>query len=50
MTTLAQDLKEMMNGWNTIETAAKKQFPNATKEELYEICKGAMNHAIGLKK
>jgi hypothetical protein len=50
MTTLATDLKEMMQGWNTIEAAAKKQFPNATKEELYEICKDAMDHAIGLRK
>ena len=49
MKTLAEDLKEMMEGWNKIEAAAKQQFPNATKAELYEICKGAMNHAIGIK-
>lgn len=48
-TTLAADLAEMMAGWNKIEAAAKAQFPNATKEELYEITKGAMNHALGLK-
>ena len=47
--TLAADLAEMMAGWNKIESAAKAQFPNATKEELYEITKSAMNHALGLK-
>jgi hypothetical protein len=47
--TLASDLAEMMAGWNKIEAAAKVQFPNADKEELYKICKGAMNHALGLK-
>ena len=45
---IARDIVEMMAGWNTIEAAAKLQFPNATKEELYEICKGAMNHALGI--
>ena len=39
-------LKEMMAGWNKIEAAAKIQFPNATSEELYQICKDAMNHAL----
>lgn len=47
--TLASDLAEMMAGWNKIEAAAKAQFPNADKAELYQICKGAMNHALGLK-
>ena len=47
--TLASDLAEMMAGWSKIEAAAKVQFPNADKEELYKICKGAMNHALGLK-
>ena len=45
---LVADLKEMMAGWNKIEAAAKKQFPCASKEELYQIAKGAMNHALGI--
>ena len=45
--TLASDLAEMMAGWNKIEAAAKAQFPNADKAELYQICKGAMSHALG---
>ncbi len=49
MTTLAQDIKEMMDGWNTIMAAAKEQFPKATEEELYQIAKGAMNHALGIR-
>jgi hypothetical protein len=47
--TTAQALKEMMSGWNTIEAKAKTQFPNATKEELYQICKDAMNYALKVK-
>lgn len=39
-------IAELMAGWNTIEAAAKAQFPHADKEELYTICKGAMNHAL----
>ena len=36
----------LMSGWNKIEAAARIQFPRASKNELYEICKGAMNHAL----
>ena len=42
-------LREMMNGWNKIMAKAKAQFPNATGDELYQIAKGAMNHALGIK-
>ena len=27
-------IAELIAGWNTIEAAAKKQFPHADKEEL----------------
>ena len=47
--TVVDALKEMYAGWKVIEAKAKAQFPNATEEELYQICKGAMNHALGLK-
>jgi hypothetical protein len=47
-TTFAQNLEEMMNNWNKIERAAHQQFPGATAEELYEICKAAMNRSLGL--
>lgn len=43
---IAQDLKELMAAWNTIAAAAKQQFPGASAEELYQIIKGAMNHAL----
>ena len=43
------DIATMMAGWNKIEAAAKAQFPQAGKDELYQICKGAMNHALGIK-
>ena len=47
--TTAEVIKEAMRGWNVIEAAAKKQFPAASKDELYEICKGAMNHALKIE-
>jgi len=46
---LAKDIAELMNGWNKIEEEAKKQFPNASKEEIQRIATGAMNHALGIK-
>ena len=46
--TTAEALKEMMEGWNKIMEAARQQFPAATEEELYQIAKGAMNHALGI--
>lgn len=39
---------EMMGVWGEIRKAAKKQFPKASEEELFQICSGAMNHALGL--
>ena len=47
--TITADIAEMMAGWNKIEAAAKAQFPAASKEELFLICKGAMSHALGIK-
>ena len=43
---LAQDLQVMMNGWHKIEAAAKAEFPNASSEEIYQITKNAMMHAL----
>jgi formiminotetrahydrofolate cyclodeaminase len=47
--TIAQALQEMMEAWNKIMAAAKIKFPKATDEELYQISKVAMNHALGKK-
>ena len=46
--TLAADLKEMMAAWSKIETAARREYPKCSEEEIFEICKGAMNHALKL--
>jgi hypothetical protein len=43
---VVNDIRELMAGWNKIEAAAKAQFPSANKEELYAICKGAMDYAF----
>ena len=48
-TTAAQDLQEMMTGWNTIMAAAKIEFPAATDEELFQIASSAMRHALNMK-
>lgn len=44
--TFAQDWKELMDGWITIQTAARAAFPQATDQEIYEITKGAFEHAL----
>ncbi len=46
MKTFADDLRTMMDAWNKIESTARSVFPGATPEKIYEICKGAMNHAL----
>lgn len=44
--TFASDLSEMMTAWSRIEAAARNKFPDASPEELFEICCGAMNYAL----
>ena len=46
MTTAAQDLEEMMTGWDRIVESARLWFPTATEEELYQIASSAMRSAI----
>ena len=47
--TTPEAIAKMMEAWNKIEAQAKKQFPNASKEELYRITKDAMNYALRTK-
>lgn len=44
--TPVSEIAELMIGWNVIESTAKRQFPHASAEELYLICKSAMNSAL----
>ena len=46
MTTAAQDLEEMMTGWDRIMESARLWFPTATEEELYQIASIAMKNAL----
>lgn len=46
MKTVAQDIKTAMDGWEKIEAAAKSEFPNASKEEIYQLTKSAMMKAL----
>lgn len=48
-TAFADDLREMMAAWATIEKAARAQHPSATDQEVYKITASAMNHSLGLK-
>jgi hypothetical protein len=48
-TSNADLIRQLMNGWNTIESAAKRQFPGASPEEIYQITAGAMNHSLKIK-
>ena len=43
---MAQDIKTAMDGWEKIEAAAKSEFPNASKEEIYQLTKSAMMKAL----
>jgi len=47
--TTAEAIAKMMEAWNKIEAQAKKQFPNASKEELYRITKSAFESALKFK-
>lgn len=46
---LKETLVELMGGWNQIMGEARKKFTSSTDEELFEITKGAMNHALGIQ-
>lgn len=46
--TTAQVIKTLMDGWDTIMAAAKRQFPDATADELQVIATGAMNQSLGI--
>jgi len=48
MMTNAEAISELMAAWNKIMDAARAQFPDANDEELYQIAKGAMDHAVGI--
>jgi len=44
--TTAEALAELMEAWTTIEASARAEFPGASEEQIYQITKGAMNHAL----
>lgn len=46
--TTPEALRALMTAWNTVLAAARAQFPQASEEQLYQIAKGAMNHALKL--
>lgn len=48
-TEAGRDVLELMDGWNTVHAAAKREFPNASAEEQQRIAQGVMTHALGLK-
>ena len=48
-TALGNDLMEMMNAWDAITNQARTQFPNATDDQIFEIAKNAMMHAMRIQ-
>ena len=46
----ADDLAQMMRVWNKIMADAKKQFPNASSEELYQIAFGAFRQQLKMSR
>lgn len=46
--TFAADLLEMMNNWDRLVAAARKSFPSATEEEVYQLAKQTMNQKLRL--
>lgn len=47
---ISSDIAEMMRVWNKIMATAKKQFPNASSEELYQIALGAMKQQLKMSR
>jgi len=44
----SQVLRELMNAWDSIVASARKRFPNATEEEIYQIASSAMKRALNI--
>jgi len=40
-------ISELMQAWKVVMDAARVWFPNATDEELYQICKDTMMRKLG---
>ena len=48
MSAAAADLAELMAAWETIVATARAQYPAASEEQIYQLAKGAMHHALHL--
>lgn len=42
----AEAFREIMDAWNTILSVARQHYPAATDEEIYQITRGVMDHAL----
>jgi hypothetical protein len=47
-TAAGKDIQEMMTAWTKIEAAIAINFPGATEEKKYQLCKEAMKAALSL--
>jgi hypothetical protein len=41
-------IRELMNAWDSIVASARKRFPGATEEEIYQIASRAMKRALNI--
>ena len=44
--TTAQAIREMMAAWEVIVATARRDFPSASEEEIFQIASGAMRHTL----
>jgi hypothetical protein len=49
MTEFGKDITTFIDAWKVLENEAIKKYPNSSKEELFNICRSAMYHALGIK-
>jgi len=47
-TAAGKDLQEMMAAWTKIESVIARDFPGATEEKKYQLCKDAMETALSI--
>jgi hypothetical protein len=48
VTTSADAVRALYEGWRRVDRAAREQFPDLSDEAIGEIVSGAMRHALGM--
>lgn len=48
VTTSADAIRALYEGWQRVDRAAREQFPDLSDEAIGEIVSGAMRHTLGM--